>query len=82
MKQVNARQTGTLMPLPESLTACAMIDETGAEHEITELMIRRACELMDADQLWPYASKALCSGARALPVGGAQIIPFRPRTIN
>ena len=79
MKQFTVSKTETLTPLPDSLTVCATIDDNGAEHEITELMIRRACEQMDADQLWPYASSTLCAGRRTLPAGGADIIPFKPR---
>lgn len=76
MKHCNIQQSASLTPLPEAMTACATIDEAGTEHEITELMIRRACEQMDADQLWPYASH-LCAGMRSLPVGGADILPFK-----
>lgn len=79
MKQFNARTGDTLTPLPDTLTVCATIDDSGAEHEITELMIRRACEQMDADQLWPYASRTLCASRRQVPQGGASILPFRPR---
>jgi hypothetical protein len=82
MKQLNSKTIETLKPLPDSITVCATIDDSGTEHEITELMIRRACEQMDADQLWPYASHAFCSRTRAVPAGGAKIIPFKPRTIN
>ncbi|ASJ71275.1 hypothetical protein [Granulosicoccus antarcticus] len=83
MKQLISLKIETLKPLPESITVCATIDESGAEHEITDLMIRRACEKMDADQLWPYASHAFCSRSKALPAGGAKIIPFKPRcTLN
>lgn len=81
MKQCHVQSIDTLMPLPESMTVCATIDESGAEQEITELMIRRACEQMDADQLWPYASKAFCSDMRALNSVTAEIIPFR-RIVN
>ncbi len=65
MKQLTLHKTELLKPLPETMTVCATIDESGAEHEITELMIRRACEKMDADQLWPYASQAFCSRTRS-----------------
>jgi len=77
MKQCNLRQADTLTPLPDVLTTCATIDETGTEHEITELMIRRACEQMDADQLWPYAAGQLCAVARTVPACGADILPFK-----
>ena len=82
MKHFNVQQADTLTPLPDDMTVCATIDESGTEHEITELMIRRACEQMDADQLWPYASNALCATVRSVPTGGARIIPFKPRQIN
>lgn len=82
MKQLTVQKIETLTPLPDSMTVCATIDESGAEHEITELMIRRACEEMDADQLWPYASQAFCSRTRPAPTGGAKILPFKSRTIN
>lgn len=79
MKQFNVQKSDTLTPLPDTVTVCATIDATGAEHEITELMIRRACEQMDADQLWPYASETFCATHRSVPTGGAQILPFRAR---
>lgn len=82
MKQLTLHKIESLKPLPDSMTVCTTIDESGTEHEITELMIRRACEQMDADQLWPYASHALCSYTQAVPEGGAKILPFKPRTIN
>lgn len=82
MKQFNVQPIDTLKPLPDTMTVCATIDESGTEHEITELMIRRACEEMDADQLWPYASQRLCATVRSVPSGGAQIIPFKPRSVN
>ena len=76
MKHCNLRQNDTLAPLPDGITACSTIDESGNEHEITEFMIRRACEQMDADQLWPYASH-LYTGMRTVPSGGADILPFK-----
>jgi len=76
MKHCNLRRADILAPLPDVLTTCATVDETGTEHEITELMIRRACEQMDADQLWPYAGQ-LCTVARTVPAGGADILPFK-----
>jgi len=77
MKQSNLQRTDALAALPESVTLCATIDHTGVEQEITELMIRRACEQMDADQLWPYASDTLSAGMRTVPSGGAEIIQFK-----
>ncbi len=80
MKPCKLRSAETLMPLPETMTLCSTVDDTGTEHEITELMIRRACENMDADQLWPFASQTLC-GMRVVPVGGAEIIAFPNRAV-
>lgn len=77
MKQINAQPVETLVPLPDSLTVCATVDETGAETEITELMIRRACEQMDADQLWPFASAALGVQVPKVRRCQAKIIPFK-----
>lgn len=79
MKHCNSEVYDTLQPLPESVTVCATIDESGAEQVITDMMIRRACEQMDASQIWPMTND-LCAGSlRTLSTGSAQIIPFRPR---
>lgn len=76
MKQFRVPEFDTLKPLPESLTVCATIDETGREQVITDFMIRRACEQLDGDQIWPFADGSLCGGYRQLPAAGADIIPF------
>ena len=81
MKNCNLKRFEDLAPLPDSLTTCAMVDDTGQELEITEFMLRRACEEMDADQIWPFASQALFSGMRSIPNGSADIIQF-PRPAN
>lgn len=68
---------GALAPLPESVTSCATIDESGREQIITELMIRRACEQMDKDQLWPISSRAVCRTTRPMTANdGNKVIPF------
>lgn len=77
MKYCNMQRFDSLTRLPESITVCATIDDNGKEQEITELMIRRACEEMDADQLWPYASRTLIAGMRAVSPRGADILPFK-----
>lgn len=79
MRYCKSVVTDTLMPLPESVTVCATVDEYGDEHVITELMIRRACEQMDDDQFWPCGSEAAGRSLRPIPVKTATIIPFRLR---
>jgi hypothetical protein len=67
----------TLTPLPASVTACATIDESGREQIVTDVMIHRACEMMDADQLWPITGvKRSPHSALVAPVCGATILPF------
>lgn len=79
MKYCNSVVTDTLQVLPESVTVCATVDESGDEHVITELMIRRACEQMDADQIWPYANETLSRTVKTLSTRSATILPFQPR---
>jgi hypothetical protein len=45
-----------LAPLPSELCYAATVDIYNAEQEITELMIRRACEQMEAQQQFPFAA--------------------------
>jgi len=47
------------------------------EQEISELMIRRACDRMDADQIWPFASDTLLPQMRTITKTSADILPFR-----
>ena len=78
MKQCNLQVFESLLPLPESLTVCATIDESGREQEITEFMVRRACEQLDVEQHWPYGTTtAIC---KARPARGADILQFRRRS--
>ncbi|MFK8081029.1 MAG: PA1571 family protein [Granulosicoccus sp.] len=79
MKYCKTAATDILHALPESVTVCATVDESGDEHEITELMIRRACEQMDADQIWPFAENIYADATPVLPARTATVIPFRPR---
>ena len=81
MKYCNVQRVDKLTLLPESATACAILDEAGDEKVITELMIHRACKQMDADQIWPFASKTLFSGMRQVNRGSADILTF-PSTVN
>lgn len=85
MKHCNLVVLDTLKPLPESVTLCATVDESGHEQVITELMIRHACEQMEDDQIWPMlganvalvAEQASKSATAQIPT--AQILEFRPR---
>lgn len=79
MKHCKSEVYDTLQPLPESVTVCATVDESGTEQVITDMMIRRACEQMDASQIWPTASDMWAGSLKTLSTGTAQIIPFRPR---
>ena len=45
-----------LQPLPDEVSYGAVIDIRNVEQEITELMIRRACEQMDEQQQFPFCS--------------------------
>lgn len=47
----------TMQPLPSSLTYAAIVDVRNVEHEITDFMIRRACEEMDAQQQYPFCGR-------------------------
>lgn len=51
--------TTTLSPLTEEITFGAVLDIRNVEHEITELMIRRACEQMEGEQQFPFCSDGL-----------------------
>ncbi|MBX2886972.1 MAG: hypothetical protein KTR32_43900 [Granulosicoccus sp.] len=72
----------SLRPLPESVAFCATVDDFGHEQVITDLMVRRACEQMDKEQLWPLANHSiesrLIAADKDLPAGGAVILPFSP----
>lgn len=47
----------TMQPLPASLSYAAIVDVRNVEHEITDFMIRRACEEMDAEQQYPFCGR-------------------------
>lgn len=76
MKHSKLLITDILSPLPDSVTVCATVDEHGDEQIITDLMIRRACEQMDSQQVWPCASELFAGSLRTLTKGTAKIIPF------
>lgn len=78
MKYCNSAVNDVFRPLPESMTICATVDESGDEQVITEMMIRRACEQAEDSQMWPYVGmpcKALTPPA-VMNQSSAVIIPF------
>jgi len=59
MKHSDALRMETLVALPEAMTYSAMIVDgeiESGEQVITELMMRRACELMHDEQQFPFCS--------------------------
>ncbi|MFK7853758.1 MAG: hypothetical protein AB8B79_06585 [Granulosicoccus sp.] len=76
MKQCDVTEFDTLIPLSEALTVCATIDESGREQIVTDFMMRRACEQMEGDQIWPFSGGSLCHGYTQRSTKGADIIPF------
>lgn len=58
MKFCKIATSDELCMLPESVTVGATVDDTGDEHVITDMMMRRACEQMDGEQLWPFGSQS------------------------
>jgi hypothetical protein len=77
MKQTELPAIETLMPMPEYLTYGATVDENNVEHEITELMIRRACETMHDMQQYPFST---VGGFCVRLVKSADIHLFEPRS--
>ena len=57
MRRHEIPESRTLRPLPSSLTYAATVDNRNVEHEITDFMIRRACEEMDAQQQYPFCGR-------------------------
>jgi len=57
MKQIELHKVNALRPLPKSLTYSATVDIRNVEQEITEFMVRRACEEMDAQQQYPFSGR-------------------------
>jgi len=80
MKHCKSEMHETLQPLPDSVTFCATVDECGTEKVITDMMIRRACEQMDAGQIWPFSSDMKTRPLKTLNTGSAQILSFPART--
>lgn len=57
MKQIVHTEGGALRPLPAAMSYGATVDIHKVEQEITEFMIRRACEEMDSQQQFPFCGR-------------------------
>jgi len=74
MKQIEIPAVNTLIPLPEEFCYSATIDENDQEIEISDFMVRRACEEMADTSVWPFAPAK--GEMKSRPAGGADIIPL------
>ncbi len=75
MNEIRMPAVATLVPLPDAISYAAMIDDNDQEIEISDFMMRRACEEMDETMEWPFAPAKAEMECR--PAAGADIIPFR-----
>ena len=75
MNEVRMPAISSLIPLPDAMSYAAMIDDNDQEIEISDFMMRRACEEMDETMEWPFAPANV--EMRSRPASGAEIIPFR-----
>jgi len=57
MKQIDLPEGSALRPLPASVAYGAVIDIRNVEIEITDFMIRRACEELDSQQQYPFCGR-------------------------
>lgn len=57
MKTHELHEGRALRPLPASMTYAATVDSRDVEHEITDFMVRRACEEMDSMQQFPFCGR-------------------------
>lgn len=76
MKYCKSVGSDALWPLPESLTFCATVSETGDEQIVTDMMIRRACEQMEDSQMWPLGPSGNYPAEQARGVKSAVILQF------
>lgn len=53
--RVAADKARQLCTLPKRLTYAALVDRQSRETEITDFMVRRACDEMDCMQQFPFA---------------------------
>jgi len=75
MNDIRMQAVETLIPLPDAISYAAVIDDNDQEIEISDFMMRRACEEMDDTMEWPFAPAKAEMIPR--PAAGADIIPFR-----
>lgn len=59
-----------LVPLPSELCYGATVDIRSVEQEITDLMVRRACEQMDSVQQFPFNATPSTTPGTALAEEG------------
>jgi len=57
MKRLELPEGSALRPLPSSITYAATVNVRNVEQEITDFMIRRACEEMDSQQQYPFCGR-------------------------
>lgn len=55
--EIAAQEQRRLGPLPKALTYAAVIDVRDVEQEISDFMVRRACDEMDKMQQFPFAPR-------------------------
>ena len=85
MKYCKSAKLDLLQPLPEPVTFCATVSESGEEYIVTDLMIRRACEQAEDMQIWPYSQATSAQLSNATVIKGlsamqsAVVIPFPTR---
>jgi len=58
LKQQAMSERYAFEPLPAGLTYAAIVDVRNVETEITDFMVRRACEEMDSQQQYPFCGRA------------------------
>jgi len=57
MKRQAIPNGDALRPIPADLSFAAVIDIRNVEQEITDFMVRRACEEMDSAQQFPFTGR-------------------------
>ena len=57
MKTHQVNESRPLRPMPSAMSYAATVDSRIVEHEITDFMVRRACEEMDAVQQYPFCGR-------------------------
>ena len=78
MKYCKSTELDGLQPLPESVSFCATVNDSGDEQVVTDMMVRRACDQADDMQIWPYSVQGgvYMPAAASINSSSAMIIPF------